>query len=396
MHTANGLPLLCADTTEPRIGPWRSEIEVDASEPLSGAVELDFEGVVFKGTVLRSGEHGGSVKASVVGGAGGLSKELEAGNYAAGVIRVETVVRDILRAAGETLAPDSHASILGRQLTKWQRAAGLASHQLVALLDEVGAIFRVNRAGEVWIGVDSYPEVDPEHVLTDEDWSAGILTLEVERPELEPGTTFRGQRIEQCIHRLRHNSFVTEAHLTTLRSSLDKFLGRIRQNIDYSRLYPCRVVGQNPDGTLQLRPDSPKMRGKGLDRVPLKHGLPGIEVTVSQGAKVRLGFDNGNPGEPYAALWDTNAEFVKIKVAGGTQPVARMGDLTVSGGPGTMVTMLPAFGVSPGASVLPGPLAPALGIGLPYLVSFSDIPPTPLTADPLPGYIATGNEKFDA
>lgn len=396
MHTINGSLLLSADVTEPRVGAWRVELEADATEAFSGAVTLDLNGIEFKGTVLpgRSGEHGGSVRAAVVGGKGGLSKTIAAQNYANGVIRVETIVKDILRAAGETLSASSDAAVLGRQLPKWHREEGVASHALVAVLDAAQASFRVNRAGEVWVGVDTYPVANPEHVLTDEDWSAGILALDCESPELEPGTTFREQKIEQCIHRLRPNSFTTEAHLTTLRSSLDAFLGRIRSKVDYSRLYDCRVAGQNADKTLQLVPDSPVMKGKGLDRVPIKHGLPGVEVIVKEGARVKLGFDAGEPSSPFAALWETNADFVTIRIAGGTQPSARMGDLVQSGGPLTMLTLTPAFGVAPNATLLPGPLAPAVGVGLPYLVSFSAIPPTLLTADPLYGFVSTGQEKL--
>lgn len=392
MYTVNDFPLLCADVTEPRIGPWRAEIEADASEPLSGQVVLDLDGIEFKGTVLpgRSGEHGGSVTASVVGGKGGLSKEIRAQNYASGVIRIDTVVKDILRAAGESLSASSNASVLSRQLQKWHREQGVASHALVAVLDAAQATFRINRSGEVWVGVDTYPAATPEHVLTDEDWSAGILTLDCEAPELEPGTTFREQKIEQCIHRLRRNSFTTEAHLTTLRSSLDAFLGRIRSKIDYSRLYDCRVAAQNPDKTLQLVPDSPVMKGKGLDKVPIKHGLPGCEVTVKPGAKVKLGFDGGDPSSPFAGLWETNADFVVIKFDGGTQPMSGMGDLVQCGGPGTIMTLMPLTGIG-------APPNNAIVAGIPCYVSFSAVPPTflpPLVADPLFGFVAAGNEKL--
>ena len=211
MYTVNGFPLLSSDITEPRIGPWRAELEADAAEALSGEVTLSLGDFDFKGTVVsgRSGLHGGVARAAVVGGKGGLSTKVAAQNYAAGVIRVETVVKDILRLAGENLSASSDAAVLRRQLPKWQREACTASEALVAVLDAAQATFRVNRAGEVWVGVDTYPEVNPEHVLSDEDWSAGILTLDSEGPGLEPGTTFQGLKIEQCIHRLRPNSFTT-------------------------------------------------------------------------------------------------------------------------------------------------------------------------------------------
>ena len=86
----------------------------------------------------------------------------------------------------------------------------------------------------------------------------------------------------------------------------------VGRRLDYTQLYPAIVVSQNSDGTLQLLADSPTVRGTGHNNVRIRHGLPGVSVEVSNGARVRLGFENGDPSQPYAALWDTDAAFVTI------------------------------------------------------------------------------------
>lgn len=92
----------------------------------------------------------------------------------------------------------------------------------------------------------------------------------------------------------------------------------VGRRIDYAQLYPARVVSQKPNGTLEVLPDSLKIRGGGMNNVPIRHGLPGVSVGVSQGARVRIGFENGDPTAPYASLWDTDANMVEINLGDST------------------------------------------------------------------------------
>ncbi len=179
--------------------------------------------------------------------------------------------------------------------------------------------------------------------------------------------------------------------MADLYAALERLVRAIVGDMTYYKHYPCSVEGQ--DGmTLDLLPDDEAIRGPGgLQGVPLRVGLPGFEVKVPVGARVMLSFDEGNPAKPAASLFDPNS-VTSIHFADGTQAVARQGDLVVSGGVGLVVTLAP---VTP-PILLPGPLAPALGIGIPYLISFSAVLPTPLLAEPLYGSIATGRPEFTA
>jgi hypothetical protein len=78
---------------------------------------------------------------------------------------------------------------------------------------------------------------------------------------------------------------------------------------DFHALYPSVVQGQGADYSVDLLPDDPKMRGNGYQGVPLRLGLPGARVRVKTGASVLLGFRNGSPAAPYAALWEYSGAY---------------------------------------------------------------------------------------
>lgn len=149
--------------------------------------------------------------------------------------------------------------------------------------------------------------------------------------------------------------------MADLLSAFSGLVSRLMQRIDYLALYPAEVIAQAGDGSLDLKPDDARMPG--LTRVPLRYAVPGLRVKVKRGARVLLGFENGDASRPVATLWeeeglvslafDATADvFIKaggtvsvtaagtvnidapdIRVGGGL-PIARQGDAVVSISPG--------------------------------------------------------------
>lgn len=109
------------------------------------------------------------------------------------------------------------------------------------------------------------------------------------------------------------------------REALASFIRWVMRDTRYHALYAATVEGQAADDTLDLRPDDESIRGQGLSGVPIRHGLPGVRVRVGAGARVKLGFENGDPAKPYAALWEPGA-IESLEFDGGTRQVARVGD----------------------------------------------------------------------
>ena len=112
--------------------------------------------------------------------------------------------------------------------------------------------------------------------------------------------------------------------LEALRRIVEGFVG---PRLDHLALYPCTVVAQRADGTLDLQPDAARVPA--CAGVPIRHGLPGVTVTVPAGGRVLLGYAGGNPTLPYACLWESGT-VTAISINGGSTRVARVGDTVAS------------------------------------------------------------------
>jgi hypothetical protein len=325
--SAAGAPILVVEVTMPSTSAWHATLDIDTEEEPSGPFVFRIGAVEFRGTVVpgRSGHFGGRTKLRVVGGAGGLSKKLKARNYSGGITTVRQVLDDILRESGEALSSQADAGILGRQIPAWHRTEQETNRALTMLCDKVGANWRVLRDGTIWVGIDTWPEVTPEGELVDEDWADGVITVSSDDATGVPGVTISGQQIEQVVHRMDRSGIRTDFYARSPKSMLSKFLRPLRTEIDYTKKYRCRVAAQNADRTLQLVPDDPKMKGQGLDRVPIRVGLPGFKILAKPGARCNLGFENGDPSQPYATDWDENSDLVSIELKDALGALARVG-----------------------------------------------------------------------
>lgn len=143
----------------------------------------------------------------------------------------------------------------------------------------------------------------------------------------------------------------------TLGDSLAVVARRESARFDYCALYPAEVQAQRSDGTLDL-----KVAGDSLvapPSVPIRVGVPGLTVKVVPGARVLLGFEGGDPSQPYAALWSADSlqeltitasvkvtieapdvsvsattasvDAQSVTIAGGVMGAARVGDVAVCG-----------------------------------------------------------------
>jgi hypothetical protein len=90
-------------------------------------------------------------------------------------------------------------------------------------------------------------------------------------------------------------------------------LQRLDPMLPYRRIYRAKVMAQSSDlAQVDVRPyDSslPDMAG-----IELRHGVPGIKVQVQPGCSVQIGWDDGKPHQPFAALWSTDASAVRVVI----------------------------------------------------------------------------------
>lgn len=94
-----------------------------------------------------------------------------------------------------------------------------------------------------------------------------------------------------------------------LRDAFRRAVRSALSSVDYYALYRARVVSQSGQ-KVDLTPDDKRLPG--LQNVRLRHGVPGLEVTVIPGCYVLLGWDNGDPSAPFASLWDGGESVTKL------------------------------------------------------------------------------------
>ena len=84
--------------------------------------------------------------------------------------------------------------------------------------------------------------------------------------------------------------------------------------VPYRYLYRAQVVSQSASNLDQVdvRPDDPSVPE--MAGVPLRHGIPGVQVQVRPGCHVVVGWANGEPNAPFAALWEAGADVLQLIV----------------------------------------------------------------------------------
>lgn len=187
-------------------------------------------------------------------------------------------------------------------------------------------------------------------------------------------------------------------------SGLAAVIKHVAGDPEYHVFHPARVVGQNPDMTLELVPDTERLAP--MSKVPIRFGVPGVTCKVEVGSRVLLGFAGGDPSKPIATIWEGSVvqeftqtttgehkiESASVKLgASGSLPTARQGDMVAVGSPTMTVTFLafPVPTVPPGAPLLEGQK---------YTMLFQDIVAGQLVPSPgmLFGQVISGNAAVKA
>lgn len=329
--TANGLSVLAGQIDETESGPWTARIEVDDEDgAITGAVTIVAGAESFVGTVVRGSTEQGRYVAEIVGGAAGLETMLPAKYYFA--VTAGTVIDDIMAESGEAFdAAGSDPSIASHQLPRWMRARGEARLALQAIALELGAVWRVSRAGQVvLVKAEAWTPIAGEWEEVDRDPSRSMVVIAPEdEPEARPGTSVGGENVVTARTVLTPSTLrqVLQIHDGTEKAqdeaTIVADLARRATELTtiYGRWYAAKVIAQEADGSLQILPDDELVRGNGLTKVPLLHGLPGCTVKVVPGQLVKLFFENGNPKTPACGLWPDGSSVLEVVLEAQTRVV---------------------------------------------------------------------------
>jgi len=303
---ADQLPVLSATITWTQRGPWVADLVLDAEAGPTGTVVLEEGPVRLRGTATASGAFAGRASARVVGGRGKLATPVQTRQYLGAPLSL--VLGDLGADSGESVAvaPTSQA-VGGSVLQTWARPAESPARVLDELCAALGTehSWRTTDAGRVEIHRESWPTVTPSRArVLDEDSAAGVLVVDDEALELRPGTTWDGRRITAV--QVQWSSGRTRTRVWTLRDAPRSLGDALARAVEarlpsplWTRLHPSRVVSQAAeDRSLQVFPDDGAVPP--MTSVPLRTGIPGLDVEVNAGARVLLAFEEGDPRRPVA------------------------------------------------------------------------------------------------
>ncbi len=329
----NGQPVLELRIQEPLTGNWTAEVEIDSdviqNEGLVGPALIDVDGVIYTGTILRSAVDEDLMRLFVVGGAGGLAGELAPRDYFQTALTL--VLADFFTAAGEALDPTSDTAALNRQLNKWTRPRDDATNEIKRIADAAGLRWRVQRTGLVNLGTDLFLPIDPPHDELNFDAETGVMTIAPDDVDpffalVGPGVTFKGRKvghvetivtgrsIEQNITFLDDDGKERGGPWQEIRKVID---GIVKPAVKLAGFYAATAITQNPlTRLIDVTPDSDILRDgiKGMGGLQMRHGMPGIRVTLAPNSRVMVAFDARDPSKAFATLWEEGTPVKALSV----------------------------------------------------------------------------------
>lgn len=178
----------------------------DAPINIGDAVTLAFEdGTEYAMACVRAGDRNGLWAVRLVGGVGGLGKDVKAKFYGNDVAFGD-VFKDALREVGETAGDVD----LPGSLKFWSRHAGTAFEAIRALLIESPKrTWRVGRDGKVNVFIPA-ASAGPAVELVEAFPASNRYMLNV-APTLEPYQTIQFGEVDRVIHRIDGGKLRTEA-----------------------------------------------------------------------------------------------------------------------------------------------------------------------------------------
>ena len=307
--TLGGGEVLRLDMHLPMNGAWAAEVQVASDSELSEGDNIDLlvnGSDPFSCRVVRAGVEAERLHVRLTGGSVNWQLAVTVKHYR------NTTVNRVLEDVGVTLDQSNDT-----ELEYWTRNPGTVGSTVKTLADHLGFDWRVNPDGTVRMREEAASSVDAEAVEVHRNPGRGLVVVAPQNANILPGTQHGDDLVGEVIYQLS-DTFRCRYYTSSrgvLRGQLEKLIRWVTRDTIYLGMYTCEVVSQSSDGSLDLLPDDDRLRAEGLQAVPIRHGLPGVTVVVPAGERVLLGFDNGDPNRPYAALWH-EGQVTSVNIGG--------------------------------------------------------------------------------
>lgn len=305
----------------PRQGAWYASLDVAGDEAqnvkLSALTTLKIDGLSYSCTPVVNAASGfGRRRINVVGGGGTMSNPSTARNVANGPSSTSVIGTILKDAPRDSVGTNSVSAFV----KTFQTVKGLSvGKQLSRFLLQFGAVWRVQSDGKLLIKSDTYPaaSLPKDSQLSGVD-EARTRTYSVQEFDTvpSPGTTLDGERIEEVEIEFDGTSSTLHMRPVGLDSALSEALTGTRRSLAFSQSWPGTVTSQSGQ-TLDINPDDPDFKGSGLGKVQMTFGLPGINVQVSPGTRVRFCYDGSDPGRPRVCAFEEGSGGAALLVTVG-------------------------------------------------------------------------------
>lgn len=200
----------------PLTGAWTADLSID---PATSASDLPIFGsrvtlslgegdFTLAGTVKRVNNAFDVVYMRLIGGAGGLTTQLQPKDYQN--VTFGLVLSDVLSQCGETLSQATPAAVQGIQLPFWTIPLTQGFQALAELVSEASVQsggdpvnWRVLPDGTIFVGVEQWPDATMA-TFDQMSWSPHQLSTRIfsENPSVTPGEVWQSAKVTDVAHRV--------------------------------------------------------------------------------------------------------------------------------------------------------------------------------------------------
>lgn len=365
-----GFPIVAGQLTLPLIGVWTADLQLQGEESLSGTVSVVIGNLTLLGSVYRSESYGGQTMCRLVGGAGEWRQQVKAQGYgSSNGIMLSTVLNDAASAAGEQINIANDQSI-GNGYARFAFDQSVASDVLWHMIS-LGFLssWYVAPSGVTMTAAWPSAAVQTPFTVTEQKTDAGVAVIATEDyVSWLPGCTFTspllsGTFTSSGVHYewKPDGTFRFEVFTQTSATDTgDRVLGPIQQIIQ-KEIAPTRLYGKyrytisNPStSTIDCSPKNTNLGLPTLQNVPLMSDSISTYTPPNGGDCIIEFLDGYIP----VCSWTAGTATV-VNLLGGSNPVARLGDQTMSFLPPSLPLVGTVDGTEPfaGTVTIPTPIS---------------------------------------
>jgi hypothetical protein len=307
MIRINGIPVIELMLHMPLNGAWSADIHCHESAlfAIDSQVTISLPEQDFIGKIERCAAYSSRLHIRVIGGSVDFGDSVSAKNYSN--VSVDQLLSELNAKTDQAVS---------KTFPFWSRLQSTVGVSIQMIAKQLGVNWRVNPDSTLRIRAESFVVVQPDAVETYRDEAGGMIELAIEKAVVVPGVKVGNDLVGDTVYLLQESGRLVCRYWTEARGRLlERYVKAVMKDSIYFGKYPSTVASQSADGSLDLVPEDPIVKGTGLSKVKLRHGLPGCEVKVPPGERVLLGFDNGDPTKPYASLWDSG-NVLEVSIGG--------------------------------------------------------------------------------